>query len=85
MLAQQAPPKNPSNPMQHELPPLTVDGIPTPVDKMTQVKVMKKFMMKYFFLFCFVSGKMKCMMIWKMFGSQVVHIEALVKITQKLH
>ncbi len=36
-LAQQAPPAQPDNPSLHELPPLVIDGIPTPVDKMTQV------------------------------------------------
>ena len=36
-LAQQAPPAQPDNPALHELPPLVIDGIPTPVDKMTQV------------------------------------------------
>ena len=36
-LAQQAPPAVPDNPALHELPPLVIDGIPTPVDKMTQV------------------------------------------------
>lgn len=38
-LAQQAPPQQPDNPALHELPPLNIDGIPTPVDKMTQVAV----------------------------------------------
>ncbi len=37
-LAQQAPPAQPDNPSLHELPPLVIDGIPTPVDKMTQVR-----------------------------------------------
>ena len=36
-LAQQAPPQQAENPALHELPPLVIDGIPTPVDKMTQV------------------------------------------------
>jgi nuclear respiratory factor 1 len=36
-LAQQAPPAQAENPALHELPPLNIDGIPTPVDKMTQV------------------------------------------------
>ena len=37
-LAQQTPPSVPDNPALHELPPLIIDGIPTPVDKMTQVR-----------------------------------------------
>lgn len=36
-LALQAPPQQPEDPGLHELPPLVLDGIPTPVDKMTQV------------------------------------------------
>ena len=36
-LAQQAPPAQADNSNLHELPPLVIDGIPTPVDKMTQV------------------------------------------------
>ena len=36
-LAQQAPPQQADNPALHELPPLVIDGIPTPLDKMTQV------------------------------------------------
>lgn len=36
-LAQQAPPQPTEDPSLHELPPLMVDGIPTPVEKMTQV------------------------------------------------
>ena len=36
-LAQQAPPAQPDCGSLHELPPLVIDGIPTPVDKMTQV------------------------------------------------
>ena len=36
-LAQQAPPPQADNPALHELPPLNIDGIPTPIDKMTQV------------------------------------------------
>ncbi|XP_076310834.1 DNA-binding protein P3A2-like isoform X5 [Tachypleus tridentatus] len=38
-LAQQAPPQNSSDPTLHELPPLVVDGIPTPVEKMTQAQL----------------------------------------------
>lgn len=38
-LAQQAPPQQPDNPALHELPPLVIDGIPTPVDKMTQAQL----------------------------------------------
>ena len=38
-LAEQAPPAQPDNPGLHELPPLVIDGIPTPVDKMTQVRL----------------------------------------------
>lgn len=36
-LAQQAPPQAQDDPTLHELPPLVIDGIPTPVEKMTQV------------------------------------------------
>lgn len=36
-LAQQAPPQTQDDPTLHELPPLVIDGIPTPVEKMTQV------------------------------------------------
>lgn len=38
-LAEQAPPAQPDNPGLHELPPLVIDGIPTPVDKMTQAQL----------------------------------------------
>ncbi|XP_008472950.1 protein lethal(2)essential for life-like [Diaphorina citri] len=38
-LAQQAPPPIPEDPSLYELPPLIIDGIPTPVEKMTQVKL----------------------------------------------
>ena len=38
-LTEQAPPTQQENPNLHELPHLVVDGIPTPVDKMTQVKL----------------------------------------------
>ena len=36
-LAAQAPPQVQDNPSLHELPALSLDGIPTPVNKMTQV------------------------------------------------
>lgn len=36
-LAEQAPPSQTDTSGLHELPPLVIDGIPTPVDKMTQV------------------------------------------------
>ncbi|XP_069142105.1 DNA-binding protein P3A2-like [Argopecten irradians] len=38
-LADQAPPTNTENTGLHELPPLVIDGIPTPVDKMTQAQL----------------------------------------------
>ena len=38
-LAAQAPPAQADNPTLHELPPLVIDGIPTPVDKMTQAQL----------------------------------------------
>ncbi|KAK8764301.1 hypothetical protein V5799_033095 [Amblyomma americanum] len=38
-LAQQAPPQTQDDPTLHELPPLVVDGIPTPVEKMTQAQL----------------------------------------------
>ncbi|XP_077545196.1 DNA-binding protein Ewg isoform X2 [Haemaphysalis longicornis] len=38
-LAQQAPPQPQDDPTLHELPPLVVDGIPTPVEKMTQAQL----------------------------------------------
>lgn len=38
-LAEQAPPAQPDNPGLHELPALVIDGIPTPVDKMTQAQL----------------------------------------------
>jgi len=38
-LAQQAPASTSDTSMLYELPPLTVDGIPTQLDKMTQVTV----------------------------------------------
>lgn len=38
-LAQQAPPAHRDDPSLHELPPLVIDGIPTPVDKMTQAQL----------------------------------------------
>lgn len=39
-LAQQAPPQTQDDPTLHELPPLVIDGIPTPVEKMTQVFIL---------------------------------------------
>jgi len=39
MLAQQAPPPTQDDPTLHELPPLVLDGIPTPVEKMTQAQL----------------------------------------------
>ena len=36
-LSEQTPPTQQENPSLHELPHLVMDGIPTPVDKMTQV------------------------------------------------
>ncbi|XP_015905171.1 DNA-binding protein P3A2 isoform X1 [Parasteatoda tepidariorum] len=38
-LAQQAPPQTQDDPTLHELPPLVIDGIPTPVEKMTQAQL----------------------------------------------
>ncbi|CAG0896198.1 unnamed protein product [Cyprideis torosa] len=38
-LAQQAPPPLQTDPNRHELPPLVIDGIPTPVEKMTQAQL----------------------------------------------
>ncbi|KAG9510569.1 hypothetical protein GZH46_00885 [Fragariocoptes setiger] len=38
-LAQQAPPQVKCDTTKHELPPLVVDGIPTPVEKMTQAQL----------------------------------------------
>ena len=38
-LSQQAPNPGPEDPSLHELPPVCVDGIPTPVEKMTQVRL----------------------------------------------
>lgn len=38
-LAQQAPPPPQEDPTLHELPPLVIDGIPTPVEKMTQAQL----------------------------------------------
>ena len=38
-LAQQAPPKVMDDPSLFELPPLIIDGIPTPVEKMTQAQL----------------------------------------------
>ncbi|XP_064633059.1 nuclear respiratory factor 1-like isoform X2 [Lineus longissimus] len=38
-LSQQTPPAVPDNPALHELPALIIDGIPTPVDKMTQAQL----------------------------------------------
>ena len=42
-LASQAPPQAQDNPALHELPQLAIDGIPTPVDKMTQVRLKYEF------------------------------------------
>ncbi|XP_029635684.1 DNA-binding protein P3A2 [Octopus sinensis] len=39
VLAQQAPPSQQEDPNLHKLPPLVIDGIPTPVDKMTQAQL----------------------------------------------
>jgi nuclear respiratory factor 1 len=38
-LAQHAPPPPQEDPNRHELPPLVIDGIPTPVEKMTQAQL----------------------------------------------
>lgn len=38
-LAQQAPPPQQEDPSLYELPPLIIDGIPTPVEKMTQAQL----------------------------------------------
>ncbi|CAG0924421.1 unnamed protein product, partial [Notodromas monacha] len=38
-LAQHAPPPPLEDPSRHELPPLVIDGIPTPVEKMTQAQL----------------------------------------------
>lgn len=38
-LAQQAPPPVQEDPSLYELPPLIIDGIPTPVEKMTQAQL----------------------------------------------
>lgn len=38
-LAQQAPPLKIEDPSRHEMPPLVIDGIPTPVEKMTQAQL----------------------------------------------
>lgn len=38
-LAEQAPPQTQDDPTLHELPPLVIDGIPTPVEKMTQAQL----------------------------------------------
>jgi len=38
-LAQQAPPPPLEDPSLYELPPLVIDGIPTPVEKMTQAQL----------------------------------------------
>lgn len=38
-LAQQAPPPPQDDPSLYELPPLVIDGIPTPVEKMTQAQL----------------------------------------------
>lgn len=39
LLAQSAPPPSKGDSTKHELPPLVVDGIPTPVEKMTQAQL----------------------------------------------
>lgn len=38
-LSQHAPPPIPDDPNLYELPPLILDGIPTPVEKMTQAQL----------------------------------------------
>merc|ERR1719350_1272745 len=38
-LSQQAPPPSVEDPNLHELPPIVIDGIPTPVEKMTQAQL----------------------------------------------
>lgn len=45
-LAQHAPPPPTEDPSLHELPPLVLDGIPTPVDKMTQVRFVGEILRK---------------------------------------
>lgn len=51
-LNEQTPPTQPDTSGLHELPPLNIDGIPTPVDKMTQVRLkIRKNRKKYTFLY----------------------------------
>jgi nuclear respiratory factor 1 len=63
-LAQQAPPPVQEDPSLYELPPLVIDGIPTPVEKMTQaqlrafIPLMLKYSTGELFIFrslCFVG------------------------------
>lgn len=51
-LAQQAPPQAQDDPTLHELPPLVIDGIPTPVEKMTQVY--NPFSIKFIIIYIFL-------------------------------
>lgn len=52
-LAQQAPPQAQDDPTLHELPPLVIDGIPTPVEKMTQV--CNLFSSNFFYLYVIIN------------------------------
>lgn len=61
-LAQQAPPPVQDDPSLYELPPLIIDGIPTPVEKMTQAQLrafiplmLKYSARKYCFFFLFIN------------------------------
>lgn len=70
-LAQQAPPKVQDDPSLFELPPLIIDGIPTPVEKMTQAQLRAfiPLMLKY------STGKKTLKCIEKKFNFMFVKVE----------
>lgn len=60
-LNEQAPPTQPDTSGLHELPPLNIDGIPTPVDKMTQVRLRWNFKI-YLYWYIFRKEKEKILL-----------------------
>lgn len=54
-LQEQAPQSQGDGAHLHELPPLVIDGIPTPIDKMTQVRLTKHFLLFSLLLLAFIS------------------------------
>lgn len=79
-LAQQAPPKVQEDPSLFELPPLIIDGIPTPVEKMTQAQLRAfiPLMLKYStgMIDVLKSGIQKCLNLFTFFKKKVAVSQA---------